>query len=128
MKIVVKDPKVVEYAAKMVGVKWVETADVRRRRDGRFELQGVLRPLGKRFRRKGFNRKSIYAVCWHGHYSFISQLFNLDPDAIVKSCLIRRFAPFMNKENFEKVAWLIHDVNIGSVVSPEIFGYACYCE
>lgn len=73
---------------------------------------------------KGYQRRRVAAVCWHGHYAFMRYLLAIRPDARIKSHTAdyRGLASFLNEA--PETAY----VNIGSIAYPCNFCDACYCE
>lgn len=94
-----------------------------RRRDGRWQHRFVLRPCGKEFRRRGFVRRTIWAVCWHGHYDFLERLFASDPDAVVRSSL----ATYRGVGEFKLKAIATGDRRVGSLLNPYLYRELCSC-
>ena len=67
--------------------------------------------------------RHITAACWHAHKSFMSEIFNLAPDAIIRSC----HAVYNGKEGFEANFLATGLINIGSMMQPLTFCSACEC-
>jgi hypothetical protein len=89
----------------------------------------VLRPLTDTFRatRAAYTksgRRRIWAVCWHGHFAFMRDVFERDPGAELRSGMAR----YNGREEFYALAELSGDRNIGSIAEPERYGAACLCD
>ena len=89
-------------------------------------LKFTLKPVSKSdlYRRVSHTGRRVNAVCWHGHRDFMLKLFELCPDAILKTSL----ATYKGKEDFlrqfENTGWN----NCGSMASPLTYRDACNCE
>lgn len=70
--------------------------------------------------RDGSYRTVPGAVCWHGHREFMRQLFELAPEARLKTAL----ADYRGRDDFE----LTHQATQGAGNSYHLaYGQACYC-
>lgn len=72
--------------------------------------------------RLGRNRL-VNAVCWHGHYRFLSELFLRHPNARV----ISAFDTWRNAEDFANRAESSGQRNIGAPIAPMQMREACLC-
>lgn len=72
---------------------------------------------GKRGRR-------LVAACYHGHYAFMERLFDLAPEAIIRSAM----ATFKGVEDFEEKAEEVECRNVGAPIYPTYYGDACDCD
>ena len=76
------------------------------------------------YRRISNTGRRVNAVCWHGHRDFLLWLFELCPDATLKTSL----ATYRGKEDFlkkfESTGWN----NCGSMAMPLTYRHACKCE
>jgi len=83
-----------------------------------------LSPNGDRYRHISHTGRRVNAVCWHGHRDFMLKLFELCPDAILKTSL----ATYKGREDFlkqfESTGWN----NCGSMAMPLTYRHACKCE
>lgn len=96
------------------------------RQDGR-ALRFMLRPDdSKRWLRRGNRDNRINAVCFHGHYAFMLALYDLAPDARIKSGLLGA-ADYTSRASLVRQADAIGDRNIGSQFSPLAYRDACDC-
>lgn len=132
MKIVTGAVKNVLKAASQVGVG-VVISNVKGRKDGKVEVQCVLRPISDKFRLIRVNpftgrRRKVWAVCLHGHYEFIGALFRIDPSSWVVSSLARAngFSK-VTDDNLEEVYEALRGVNIGSIMFPQYYDECCDC-
>lgn len=69
------------------------------------------------------NPRKVAAVCWHGHYHFMRELFRLNPEARVKTA----FADYRGLESFLDLAIETGYRNIGSMAYPVQMREACIC-
>lgn len=109
-----------EAVAKSVGVTLYEVRPTNTKGTG---WQFTLRPNGSRYYRRGRNNRRVWAVCWHGHRDFFRALFDLAPDAKVRTTVAR----YDGREGFEKTYPSTGDRNIGSIFEPLPLRYACDC-
>lgn len=118
------NPQSVVDAAEKVGVDAI-VRSVRKQRDGRYAVRFVLRPnrSQRKFIRVGHTGRLVWAVCLHGHYEFMKMLFNLEPSAFVESSMADR----VDANNLESIYNSLYHFNIGSVMEPIYYGYACKC-
>ncbi len=72
--------------------------------------------LGQCLTTKG-NRRHIAAACWHVHGDFFDALFDIQPDAYVRS--------MGRKITAQQGNW--QDLNIGSQMNPLYYSEACDC-
>lgn len=89
----------------------------------------VLRPLTDTFRATReadtkSGRRRIWAVCWHGHYAFMRDVFEADPAAEIRSSMAR----YRGRDEFFALAELSGDRNVGSMAAPARYGSACLCD
>lgn len=68
--------------------------------------------------------RKVNAVCWHGHYRFMSELFKRFPHARVKTASF----DYQNRKDFIAYAENTGISNIGSMMSPMRFADACLCD
>lgn len=73
--------------------------------------------------RHGRNRL-VWAVCWHGHYRFMSEVFARFPNARIMTS----HATYNGAEEFDANAEATGDVNRGAPIAPMAFRDACTCE
>ena len=89
----------------------------RRRRDGRMQHTFTIRPaLGDETYRKVSARtgRRIWAVCWHGHFQFMAELFDIDPHARIRSAMAR----YDGRDEFYRLAGDTRWLNVGSHTFP----------
>ena len=67
--------------------------------------------------------RRITAACWHAHRDVMVEIFNLAPDAVIKSS----FATYKGKEGFYRDYPATGMKNIGSMMQPLTFCSACGC-
>lgn len=92
-----------------------------------------LRPLGERFRR--YNRapylksgeRKAWAVCWHGHWHFMREIYRLDRNACFITSRIGKFN-YDGLDEFLENADASGDANVGSQIYPMDMRDACHCE
>jgi hypothetical protein len=94
---------------------------------GKYEHSFVLRPDGSQaseyYRLVRDNpyspsgKRRVHAISWQGHWDFMVQLFNKDPDAVLVSAIGR----YEGREGFYRDAPATGDRNIGSVVHPQSY-------
>lgn len=70
----------------------------------------------------GHKQRRVHAVCWHGHRDFFRSLFQVAPDASVKTAWAQ-----YNASNFEDVFPETGWRNIGSQILPCYACEACDC-
>lgn len=68
--------------------------------------------------RIGHSGRRVAAACWHVHGHFFEALFDIAPDAIIKS----------NMATITQDAGNWCDRNIGSLIEPMYYSDACKCE
>jgi len=108
-----------QQAAKEVGVQ-VLIRSTGKQRDGRFWARFVLRPIGDKYRL--IRRRRVWAVCLHGHTEFMRVLFQLSPNAVIKSCMAT-----VTKDNLDSHFWILRYKNVGSILMPDYYGFCCNC-
>jgi hypothetical protein len=69
------------------------------------------------------SERRIAAVCWHGHFAFMSALYALVPDARVKSAI----ADYRDRDAFYGQAPDTGYLNMGSQMYPVQAREACFC-
>lgn len=67
--------------------------------------------------------RRVNAVCWHGHFYFMDEVFTEDPDARIISAV----ATYNGREGFLEGAPPTGDKNIGSQFYPLSYRDACDC-
>jgi len=67
--------------------------------------------------------RHITSACWHVHRDFMIALFDVQPDAVIKSHL----AVYRGRGEFHRLYPDTGNQNIGSMVSPLSFQHACEC-
>ena len=90
--------------------------------------------------RRNFGKeKRINSVCWHGHRDFFRALFQRRPEARIQTTLLARENRFnlhhgeltterwYTAENFERVYPGTGDLNIGSMIDPQMMRDSCAC-
>jgi hypothetical protein len=103
------------------------------RHEGKDRYSFVLRPSGERFRR--YNRdpyaksgeRKAWAVCWHGHWHFMREIFRLDRNACFVTSRIGKFN-YGGLDEFLENADASGDANVGSQIYPQYMRDACHCE
>lgn len=75
-------------------------------------------------RNKDGSRRKVVAVCWHGHYRFMSEVFARFPNARI----VTGHATYNGRVDFKLKAEATGDVNRGSRIEPVAFRDACTCE
>lgn len=74
------------------------------------------------------NPRRVKAACWHAFRDVLSALFEMAPDAIVRSGLGREGAIVYNgKAEFEATYPATRYRNVGSEMYPQQFGSLCAC-
>lgn len=66
----------------------------------------------------------VWAVCWHGHYRFMSEVFARFPNAKIRTS----HAVYDGRAQFFTDAESTGDVNRGSQYAPMAFRDACTCQ
>lgn len=125
------DLHAVERIAERHGVT-VYQGDERTRRDGRQEISFLLRPVSGSDERRAIKQCSYtnsgerraFAVCWHGHYVVMRDIFSEDEDAVLRTAM----ANYNGRAGFEQNAWPTGAKNIGSLIAPQTYESACHCE
>lgn len=72
--------------------------------------------------RKG--RGYSWAICWHGHYAFMQSIFDINPDARIKS----HMADYCGLQDFLSSADETGEKNMGSPNDPLEYRKTCDCE
>ncbi len=67
--------------------------------------------------------RRVHAVCWHGHRDFMIELFELDPDARVKTAI----ADYRGKADFEQKFPDTAYRNVGAPIYPRYMCEVCTC-
>lgn len=89
-----------------------------------FGLRPVYGEDAYRLIRDGMSgRRRVNAVCWHGHYDFMDEVFARDPDARIISAV----ATYNGRRGFLQDAPPTAERNIGSQFYPQYYGDACEC-
>jgi hypothetical protein len=71
-----------------------------------------------------FNRgRKVAAVCWHGHYHFMREIFRINPDARIQTS----WADYKGLESFLTDAPRTGRRNIGPPIDPLYAEDACLC-
>ena len=71
--------------------------------------------------RRSHTGRRIPAACWHVHRDFMTALFDLAPDAVLRSCR----ACYKGKAGFERDFPATGYANIGSMMQPLAYQDAC---
>lgn len=95
--------------------------------EGKHCYRFVLRPARERgelrndYRKNsGYHSNGVYAVSWAGHYVFMRAVFELDPEATIKSAV----SEWRNRNDFAGRAYASQDRNVGSMMYPVAYGDA----
>jgi hypothetical protein len=97
------------------------------RHEGKLRMTFSLRPLTREFYRvNSHTGRRIWAVCWHGHYKFLDNIFARDPDACVKSGLDVTVI-YNGRAEFLTLAPDTYYSQIGSQMYPRVIGEDCEC-
>lgn len=72
----------------------------------------------------GQNERRVFAVCWHGHATFMRTLYACDPDARIESGI----ATYANADDFEANYRRTASRQIGAPIMPIVMAEACVCE
>jgi hypothetical protein len=109
-------------AADLVSVRIVNM-----RRDGR-ALRFTLKPTAnKKWQRRSASsispERKVNAICFHGHYHFMRELFRINENARIKT----RFADYKGLAIFLDLAPQTGTINIGSRMYPVQVQEACFC-
>jgi len=127
----------IERAADSIGVRFGREGITPINQKGtafRFVLRPIMpdrqpaREYGRWFRRGHDGKRTVAAVCWHGHREFFRTLFALAPDCKVQTRQTRELPgnKWYTADNFEHV-YGATDTNIGSQMNPQMFSEACFC-
>jgi hypothetical protein len=73
--------------------------------------------------RRSHMGRRIPAACWHVHRDFMAAVFDLAPDAVLRSCR----ACYKGKDGFERDFPATGFANIGSMMQPLAYADACDC-
>lgn len=68
-------------------------------------------------------RRRVNAVCWHGHYDWMDEVFTRDPEARIISAV----ATYNGRRGFLRDAPPTGEKNIGSPAYPLAYADACEC-
>lgn len=105
-------------------------ADVRiynMRDDGnakRFTLKLADSKKWQRLSASGFNReRKVNAVCWHGHYHFMREVFRINENARIKTS----WQDYRGLESFLQDAPMTGFRNVGSLMFPAQAREVCLC-
>ncbi len=97
-----------------------------------------------RFHRRSHTGRRMPSACYHGHYAFMCHLFDLAPDAVIRSSCIgqgyslgesywggQRTMVYAGRDSFHDQAQpdggMIADANCGSIMDPLRYADACDC-
>jgi hypothetical protein len=69
------------------------------------------------------NGRRLVACCYHGHWEFLNHLFDIAPEAIVRTTM----ATYKGKRDFLEKAPAVAYHNQGSRMYPTDYGDACDC-
>ena len=73
--------------------------------------------------RRSHTGRRIAAACWHAHRDFMAAIFDLAPDAVLRSYL----AVYKGKSGFERDYPATGYANISSIMQPMEHRHACDC-
>jgi hypothetical protein len=77
-----------------------------------------------RYRKLGSDMKRwTGAVCFHGHKAFMDEIFNVNPDAIIRTMR----GTYKGKDEFDRTWANNGSGNIGSMFQPVQYREACNC-
>jgi len=88
-----------------------------------FNMTLRVRDSKGRFHRRGYSGRRLTAACYHGHYAFMESLFDLEPEAVIRSAM----ATYDGQEQFYNTAGNAGYRNIGSQMTPLCYEDACDC-
>lgn len=69
------------------------------------------------------NRRHLVAACWHAHRDVLTVLFDMQPEARIKTC----FADYRGQDGFLRLFPATYRRNAGSQVEPVFYGQCCDC-
>jgi hypothetical protein len=85
----------------------------------------VLRPTqdGERqkWQKRGHNDRRVNAICFHGHKRFMSNVFVLNPNAVIRTAENN----YLGIDDFRVKAERLAHKNIGSMMNPRSWDEAC---
>jgi hypothetical protein len=132
MQVVVRDKQTLDRALNESGLKPRSGVKfVGRTRNGQEKYSLTLAPTSpvKFVRYSTSGRRMPNVACSHGHECFAKNLFELDPDATIKSSATRRLGiSKVSKGNLDSAALDITNMNVGSKLIPLEYGKSCGCE
>jgi hypothetical protein len=97
----------------------LRTHSARKNRKGERPPGCVIRPAG--FGRK--HERGVATACWHSMRDFLRALFEIHPEAVVRTAI----ATYEGKEGFEENYRGTASRNIGSRMEPLYYSEACDC-
>lgn len=72
----------------------------------------------------GGKSRRLRAACWHVWRDFLTELFAIEPTAVVRTAL----ATYQGKDGFEENFPETYFKNAGSLAFPQYYGSLCECE
>jgi hypothetical protein len=118
--------KELETIARKLGVKLYNVRETGQRVK---HVLFVIRPKYQSDKFRAVNKhmgghRRVWAVCWHGHREFLTRLFEVNPNARVKTVL----ADYKGVEDFERKFKDTGYKNAGSQVYPVYVMEQCDCK
>lgn len=79
---------------------------------------------GKKWQRVSHTGRKVAAVCFHGHLSFMREVFRLCPEARIKTCC----ADYHSAQELDETAHKAGERNTGSMFYHLEYQEACLCD
>lgn len=116
--------EMIERAAQRANVRLVDFRPAGHDRAGRPKFRFRLGLVGERWRRLNHRGdRKVAAVCWHGHKAFFDLLFEQGRDGRV----VTAHADYDGYARYKRDFGATGDTNIGSIMQPTLYRYACEC-
>ena len=75
------------------------------------------------YRKHGYSKNWTFAVCFHGHKEFMDRIFEINPNAIIRTCK----AAYLGMNDFANKFESVGDLNAGSMLNPIRYRDMCNC-
>src|SRR3990167_9644422 len=75
------------------------------------------------YRKHGYSKDWTFAVCFHGHKEFMDRIFEINPNAVIRTCK----AAYLGINDFANKYVMVGNFNAGSMLNPVQYRDMCDC-
>ena len=75
------------------------------------------------YRKHGYSKDYTLAVCFHGHKEFMDRIFEINPNAVIRTCK----AAYLGVNDFANKFESVGNTNAGSILYPMRYRDMCDC-